>query len=93
MILTWFFRLQTPVYALHPVPTIVCTAILLTTRKLQLSLPESWWELFDAQWEDMESIMAQVTQLYQRHSPQDQLRVMGLLTKQDVRRWLEEHRP
>ncbi|KAG6869087.1 hypothetical protein C0993_003407 [Termitomyces sp. T159_Od127] len=51
------YSLQTPVYALYQVPTIVSAAILLTVRHLNISLPSAppncWWELFDTSWEDL----------------------------------------
>ncbi|EJD05750.1 cyclin-like protein [Fomitiporia mediterranea MF3/22] len=85
--------LQTPVYALYPVPTIVCAAILLTTRNLRVSLPsqspDCWWELFDAEWEDVWSVAGYIMRLYRRRSPDDTARPLGLTSKRDVRRWLE----
>lgn len=87
--------LQTPVYALYQVPTIVSAAILLTVRHLNIPLPSTppncWWELFDASWEDIWSICGYITRLYRRRSPEDADRVVGMVTKKEVRRWLEEH--
>ncbi|KAJ6606516.1 cyclin-like protein [Mycena vulgaris] len=86
--------LQTPVYALYPVPTIVSAAILLTTRHLQIALPSAppncWWELFDAAWEDVWSVCGHIMRLYRARSPEDTLRVVRMVNKKEVRRWLEE---
>ncbi|KAF7311581.1 Cyclin-like protein [Mycena kentingensis (nom. inval.)] len=87
--------LQTPVYALHPVPTIVSAAILLTTRHLALPVPDRWWELFDAEWEEVWSVAGTIMRLYRTRSADadETTRVEGLLGKKDVRRWLEQHAP
>ncbi|KAI5124345.1 hypothetical protein M0805_008952 [Coniferiporia weirii] len=85
--------LQTPVYALYPVPTIVSAAILLTTRHLRIPLPSQpsncWWELFDAEWEDVWSVAGYIMRLYRERSDQERTEPMGLLTKKDVRKWIE----
>ncbi|KAI0709071.1 cyclin-L1 [Earliella scabrosa] len=87
--------LQTPVYALYAVPTIVSAAILLATRHLGIALPSSpdscWWELFDADWEDVWSVAGYIMRLYRERSPEDQARVLGLVSKKGVRSWLEEN--
>lgn len=89
-------RLQTPVYTLYAVPTIVSAAILLSTRHLGISLPSSssnrWWELFDAEWEDVWSVCGYVMRLYRERSAEDQTRVMGMVSKKGVRQWLDENR-
>jgi cyclin L len=90
------FRLQTPVYALYAIPTIVCASIFLTTRKLGIPLPcppahEPWWELFDADWTDMWTVAGHVMRLYREREPEERKRVLGLLTKGDVRRWLDDN--
>ncbi|TFK88681.1 cyclin-L1 [Polyporus arcularius HHB13444] len=89
--------LQTPVYALYAVPTIVSAAILLATRHLGIALPSSpescWWELFDADWEDVWSVAGYIMRLYRERSPQDQARVLGLVSKKAVRAWLDDHQP
>ena len=89
-------RLQTPVYALYPVPTIVCAAILLATRHLRIPLPSQppncWWILFDAEWEDVWSVAGHIMQLYRQRSEEDATRPMSLLSKKDVRRWLDKQR-
>lgn len=88
------FRLQTPVYALYPVPTIVSAAILLTTRHLRISLPSTppncWWELFDAAWEDVWSVCGHIMRLYRARSEEERLRVVGMVNKKEVRKWLED---
>jgi len=87
--------LQTPVYALYQIPTIVCAAIYLTTRHLQIILPSEpphcWWELFDADWEDLWSVCGYIMRLYQERSEHERLRVVGMISKKGVRSWLEEH--
>jgi len=86
--------LQTPVYSLYPVPTIVSAAILLTTRHLHIPLPSSppncWWELFDAAWEDVWSVCGYIMRLYRARSEDEKMRVVGMVNKKDVRRWLED---
>jgi len=86
--------LQTPVYALYSVPTIVTAAILLTSRHLSIPLPSEppncWWVLFDADWDDIWSVAGHVMRLYREKSPEEKMRVMGLVTKREVRKWLEE---
>jgi hypothetical protein len=86
--------LQTPVYTLYPVPTIVSAAILLTTRHLQISLPSTppncWWELFDAAWEDVWSVCGHIMRLYRARSEEDKLRVVRMVNKKEVRKWLED---
>jgi len=89
--------LQTPVYALYSVPTIVCAAILLTTRHLGIALPSApencWWELFDAEWDDLWSVCGYITRLYRAQTLEDHTRVMGMVAKKGVRQWLEEQQP
>ncbi|KDR81758.1 hypothetical protein GALMADRAFT_59351 [Galerina marginata CBS 339.88] len=89
--------LQTPVYALYQIPTIICAAILLTARHLQIPLPAkeplSWWEVFDADWEDVWSVSGYIMRLYRERTPEDSRRLLGMVTKKEVRRWLEENCP
>ncbi|KZT11417.1 cyclin-like protein [Laetiporus sulphureus 93-53] len=89
--------MQTPVYALYSVPTIVSAAILLTTRHLGIPLPSSpsnrWWELFDAEWEDVWSVCGYIMRLYRERSVEERTRVMGMITKKGVRQWLDENQP
>lgn len=87
--------LQTPVYALYAVPTIVSAAILLASRQLDISLPSTpphcWWDLFDAPWEDVWSVCGYVMRLYRERVPEERMRVLRLVGKKDVRAWLEEN--
>jgi hypothetical protein len=87
--------LQTPVYALYSVPTIVSAVILLTVRHYGISLPSSppncWWNLFDAEWEDVWSVCGYIMRLYRHRGVEDQARTMGMLGKKDVRKWLENN--
>lgn len=80
-------------YALYTVPTIVCAAILLTSRHLGISLPSTppWWELFDAEWEDVWSVCGYIMRLYRPRSDEELRRPAGLLTKHEVRKWLEDN--
>jgi len=84
------------VYALYPIPTIVCAAILLTIRHFEIGLPSSppvcWWELFDAEWEDVWSVSGHIMRLYRKRTEKERKRVVGLVNKREVRRWLEDNR-
>jgi len=86
---------QTPVYALYQIPTIVCAAILLTTRHLNIRLPSQppvcWWELFDARWEDVWTISGYIMRLYRQRTPEESRRILGMVNKQEVRKWLEDN--
>jgi cyclin L len=88
--------LQTPVYVLYQVPTIVSAAILLTVRHLRISLPSlppnCWWELFDAMWEDVWSVCGYIMRLYRERSQEERMRVVRMVNKKEVRRWLDETR-
>ncbi|KZV75783.1 cyclin-like protein [Peniophora sp. CONT] len=81
--------LQTPVYALYPVPTIVCASILLTSRFLNIPLPDGWWELFDAEFEDVWSVCGWTMRLYRDRSEEESSRVVRMTSKRTVREWLE----
>ncbi|THH04693.1 hypothetical protein EW145_g5323 [Phellinidium pouzarii] len=87
--------LQTPVYALYPVPTIVSAAILLTARHLRIPLPSEppncWWELFDAEWDDVWSVSGYIMRLYRRRSDEEAARPLGLVTKKNLRKWIENN--
>ncbi|KIJ60646.1 hypothetical protein HYDPIDRAFT_177349 [Hydnomerulius pinastri MD-312] len=89
--------LQTPVYALYAVPTIVSAAILLATRHLGISLPSTppncWWDLFDAPWDDVWGVCGYIMRLYRDRTEEERLRVIGMVNKKDVRKWLEENPP
>ncbi|KZP23604.1 cyclin-like protein [Athelia psychrophila] len=81
--------LQTPVYALYAVPTIVSAAILLTARTLPVPLPEGWWVLFDCEWADVWAVCGTIMRLYRVREPDEKERWKGLLRKEGVRRYLE----
>ncbi|KAI6043070.1 cyclin-like protein [Pisolithus marmoratus] len=87
--------LQTPVYTIYAVPTIVSAAILLATRHLGISLPstpqDSWWDLFDAPWEDVWIVCGHIMRLYRDRTPEERLEVMRMVNKKEVRKWLEEN--
>ncbi|KAG8217318.1 cyclin-like protein [Butyriboletus roseoflavus] len=87
--------LQTPAYALYAVPTIVSAAILLAVRHLGISLPSTppncWWDLFDAAWDDVWSVCGQIMRLYRDRTQEERFRVMSLMNKKEVRKWLEEN--
>lgn len=38
---------------LHTPPTLACTAIFLTTRDLQIKLPQGWMDVFDVDIQDV----------------------------------------
>jgi cyclin L len=82
--------MQTPVYALYQVPTIVSAAILLTTRYLGISLPSQWWELFDSEWEDVWDVCGHVIRLYRPRTHEEKVLVDRLVARQEVKKWLEE---
>ncbi|KAF8919660.1 cyclin-like protein [Mucidula mucida] len=82
--------MQTPVYTLYQVPTIVSAAILLTSRHMQIPLPDRWWVLFDAEWEDVWTVCGFITTLYHAEPCQD-WKVEAMMDKKDVRQWVEEH--
>jgi hypothetical protein len=50
-----------------------------------------WWELFDAEWEDVWSVCGYIMRLYRRRTPEESRRVFGMVTKKEVRKWLEEN--
>jgi cyclin L len=86
-------RFQTPVYALYPIPTIICASILLCARFLSIPLPEKWHEIFDADWEDMWSVAGYIMRLYQPQTPEKKRELMSLLDKKSLRQWLEKSKP
>jgi hypothetical protein len=93
LLIQWLNRLQTPVYALYAVPTVVSAAILLTTRHLGIALPSGatncWWELFDVEWEDLWSVCGYIMRLYRERTTNERVEIMGLLSKRDFRQWLD----
>jgi len=85
--------LQTPVYALYPPATIATACIFLTCRQLQVSLPSNpahpWWELFDSELEDIMSICGYIQRLYRPKSDREKILPMMMVSKKEVRKWLE----
>lgn len=81
---------QTPVYALFPISTIICASILLCARFFSIPLPEKWYEVFDAEWEDMWSVAGYIMRLYQPQSLERKRELMVLLDKKALRQWLED---
>ncbi|KAF8636743.1 hypothetical protein AX17_003546 [Amanita inopinata Kibby_2008] len=77
--------LQTPVYALYQIPTIVSAAILLAVRHLDVALPSTppncWWELFDATWDDIWSVCGYIMRLYRDRSEEDAREIAGMVSK------------
>jgi len=51
-----------------------------------------WWELFDAEWEDVWSVSGYIMRLYRKRTDEERKRVLGMINKKEVRRWLEENR-
>lgn len=58
--------LATPLYAQHTPPTLACFAILLATRIARTPMPARWWELFDAEWEDIWSCAGTMMRAWDR---------------------------
>ncbi|WVQ68108.1 uncharacterized protein L199_006314 [Kwoniella botswanensis] len=56
--------LLTPMYAIHPPHTLACASILLSTRLLRIPLPEGWYILFDATYDDIWSCCGHLMKLY-----------------------------
>lgn len=85
--------LQTPVYALYPPATIATAVIFLTCRQLQVSLPSDpehpWWELFDSDLEDIMSICGYIQRLYRPRSDKEKRLAMTLVSKKELRKWLD----
>lgn len=52
-------------------PTIACAVIWLAARTAQVKLPTSppWWELFDAELEDIENVSRHIMRLYALRLP------------------------
>ena len=74
-------------------PTIVCSAIFLSTRHFGIALPDKWWELFDAEWDDVWIVSGWIMRLYNpgREEKERRTLVMKLaVSKIHVRKWLEE---
>jgi hypothetical protein len=43
-------------------------------------------------WEDVWSVCGYIMRLYRERSPEERMRVVSMITKKEVRRWLEETR-
>lgn len=57
-------RLRTSLVCLHTPPTLACTAIFLTTRDLQIKLPNGWMEVFDVELQDIVHAAAHLKVFY-----------------------------
>ena len=73
-------------YVLYQNPTIVSAAILLSERQVGIGLPGGWWELFDAEWEDMWSVCGYIMRLYRARSEDETRATMAIVRKHDLRR-------
>ncbi|KAH7096104.1 cyclin-like protein [Auriculariales sp. MPI-PUGE-AT-0066] len=90
----WAFlndSLQTPAFAIYPLPTVVCTCIHLAARHLQVALPDDWWDVFDAEWDDLHTVAGMVMRLYRPRAATERANVEQLISKREVRQWLEQH--
>ena len=58
---------------------------------MHVSAPNCWWELFDADWEDIWSICGHVMRIYRERDLRDQTRVLSMVSKKGVRKWLEDN--
>lgn len=63
--------LRTNVYVCYQPPTIACAVIYLAARTAGVTLPTNppWWEIFDAELEDLENIAGVILSLYARQLP------------------------
>ena len=61
-------RLRTSLVCLHTPPTLACTAIFLTTRDLQIKLPNGWMEIFDVGLQDIVHASAHLKVFYHEES-------------------------
>lgn len=57
---------------------------------MQIPLPDRWWVLFDAEWEDVWTVCGFIMTLYHAEPCQD-WKVEAMMDKKDVRQWVEEH--
>lgn len=55
---------RTTLVCLHTPPTLACTAIFLTTRDLQIKLPQGWMEVFDVDIQDVVRASARLKIFY-----------------------------
>jgi hypothetical protein len=61
-------RIRTTLVCLHMPPTLACTAIFLTTRDLQIKLPQGWMEVFDVDIQDVVNASARLKIFYHDES-------------------------
>ncbi|RUP42826.1 hypothetical protein BC936DRAFT_138030 [Jimgerdemannia flammicorona] len=83
--------LRTPIHVAYPPPTVACAAIWLAARDEKVRLPESpspWWELFDAELEEVRTAAAHVVRLYRRRLD----RPILPLTSAEVERWASKEK-
>ena len=58
--------LRTTVFVVHTPEAIACACIYLTGRMLNISLPATWFLVFDIQEEELIQISTQIVELYER---------------------------
>ncbi|CAH1757786.1 4297_t:CDS:2 [Entrophospora sp. SA101] len=63
--------LRTNIYVCYQPPTIACSVIWLAAKVSKVKLPTSlkWWELFEAEFSDIEKIASHITKLYALRLP------------------------
>ncbi|KAL7416818.1 cyclin-like protein [Mrakia frigida] len=83
--------LQTPLPALFPPPTLAASSILLSTRQSSVALPDSWWELFDVEYDDMICVCGWILRLYERIDSGEGRRAWKMEGKSEVRSWLDKY--
>ena len=85
-------RLQTPLPALFPPPTLAASAILLSTlQSSSVVLPDEWWTLFDVEYDDMVCVCGWILRLYERLDSGEGKRAWKMEGKAEVRAWLAEN--
>jgi hypothetical protein len=57
-------------------------------RQLAIPLPDLWWELFDADWEDIWAVSGHIMRLYRPKEPSHRRHLLSLLSKHEVRQYL-----
>ena len=89
------YRLQTPLPALFPPPTLAASAILLSTHQSSppVALPDGWWDLFDVEYDDMVCVCGWILRLYERIDSGEGRRAWKMEGKAEVRAWLAEQQP
>ncbi|KAI9034354.1 cyclin-like protein, partial [Hyaloraphidium curvatum] len=77
-LLTRRARLRTPISVAYPVHTVACAAIWLAARQIGIALPTvpPWWQVFDAELEDLETISLILLDLYARRVPEDRQKII-----------------